>query len=172
MAVKAKRTEAARLANSDAMVGNHLRSVQHASTEESLHHASIRIPLTIDRKAKIAEAAVLFRLVLHGLNPYTSAFDGDKVDWLVSFPGGRTARIEVRWLHRKLNGVLTLRLRCSNGRGKSRRMRGDEFDFVAGYDLFEDKAYVYSTAELEHVKATVVVDASAVERWDKITAGP
>ena len=43
--------------------------------------------LTRQEKAKIAEAAVAFRLLLHGFHVDGSMFNGDKPDWVVQVPG-------------------------------------------------------------------------------------
>ena len=50
------------------------------------------------QKAKVAEAAVLFRLCLNGFVPFGSMFDGDKADWLVQIPStGKILKIQVKW---------------------------------------------------------------------------
>jgi hypothetical protein len=121
------------------------------------------------QKAKIAEAAVLFRLCLHGFNPYGSFSEGEKPDWLVlDTMTGRVHRIEVRWTRMNRYGAPVILLRCSNGRGKCRRLRSNEFDFLVGYDLFTDMAYVYAARELEHLTTSVSVSPDALERWDKL----
>lgn len=44
------------------------------------------------QKAKIAEAATMLRMCIHGFNVFGSVFDGDKTDWLVEVPGARSTR--------------------------------------------------------------------------------
>jgi hypothetical protein len=125
--------------------------------------------LSRSRKAKIAEAAVLFRLALHGFNAFTSAFDGDSTDWLVEIPEtGKLAKLEVRWAKRSKHGRPTISLRKSNGRHATRRFRGGEVDFLVGYDLRTDTAYVFSDKELRNVKSMISVREGASERWDKL----
>jgi hypothetical protein len=47
--------------------------------------------------ARLSEAAVLFRLILHGFDVYKPAFDGSKADWLAVEPdSGRLLRIQVK----------------------------------------------------------------------------
>lgn len=92
--------------------------------------------LSKQRKAKIAEAAVLFRLTLHGLPAFGSWFDGDKADWLVRVPStGRSMALQVKWARQGKTGAPSVRLKCSEGRGKLRRYVEGEFDFIVGYDL-------------------------------------
>jgi len=55
--------------------------------EESKHNqAVVWQNLAPYQKGRIAEAAILFRLALHGFETYSSIFDGDKTDWLVQVP--------------------------------------------------------------------------------------
>jgi hypothetical protein len=49
-----------------------------------------------------------------------------------------------------------------------RRYMDREFDFIVGYDLFRDTAYVFSWDEVSANKTTVTVSKDAAERWDKI----
>jgi transposase-like protein len=123
------------------------------------------------RKGKIAEAAILLRLVILGYNVYSSVFDGDKFDWVISSgqqhtEPGQLRKIEVRWLRQNSKGDLTLNMRCSNGRGKERRMT--DFDALVGYDMFEDVAYVYRPHDLAHVQHAVNVTSDAAEAWWKL----
>jgi transcriptional regulator with XRE-family HTH domain len=130
-----------------------------------------RTTLTGQKKAKIAEAAVLFRLTLHGFSPYGAMFDGEKADWIAANEAtGRTLRIQVRSVKQEKYGTPKIKLRCSNGRGRSRRLRMDEFDILVGYDLVTDTAYVFTPEEIAHLSVTVSVCAEAAERWDKLNA--
>lgn len=122
-------------------------------------------------KAKIAEAAVLFRLCLNRFVVYGSPFDGDKADWLVESldEKGRTYRIQVRWTKegRPGNGLPFVSLLCVE-KGKMRRYKKGEFDFIVGYCLFNDTAYVYSFDDVAHLKATVSISGEAAEAWHKM----
>lgn len=124
--------------------------------------------LTRLRKAKIAETAVLFRLVLHGFIPYGSPFDGDKTDWLVESPNGKLHKIQVRTTKNGTHGLPKVSLHCTEGHNKQRRFRNDEFDFIVGYCLFNDIAYVWSFDELAHLRSYVTISEAAAERWDKL----
>ena len=120
-------------------------------------------------KAKVAEAAVLFRLVLHGFNAFGSVFDGDKTDWLVEVPEtNKVWKIQVRWAKPRKEGVPTLRLQCSDGRTKSRRFQKEEFDFIVAYYLKNDTAYVFSQAETQTHDYMISIRDDAAEAWHKL----
>jgi len=117
-------------------------------------------------KARIAEAATLLRVVLMGWGVYGSTFDGAKFDWIVN-TGERLVRLQVKSMRQGRAGSPYTILRCADGRGKSRKYREGEFDFVVGYDLFADTAYVWSWVEVEG-KATISAHPDAAEAWGKI----
>jgi len=122
------------------------------------------------QKGKIAELAVGFRLAAQGFEIYRTMFSGDKTDWLVVVPEtGKQWRIEVRWVKVDPKGGLpNISLLCRGGVGKNRRYTDDEFDFIVGYDLYSDTAYVFSNAEVSHIAVKVAVRKEAAERWDKL----
>jgi hypothetical protein len=128
--------------------------------------------LSKQRKAKIAEAAVLFRLTLHGFPAYGSWFDGDKADWMVRVPTtGKRLSIQVKWARQGKAGAPFIRLSCSEGRGKLRRYAQGEFDFIVGYDLWSDTCYVWSWEDTARHASTISICSGAAERWDKLS-GP
>lgn len=121
------------------------------------------------QKAKVAEAAVMLRLVLMGYNPFGSVFDGDKTDWLCEVPQtGKVCKIQVKWAKVASEGLPLVSLLCGEGSSGLRRYRRGEFDFITGYDLFTDTAYVWSWGDVEHLKHSVTVHPDAAERWDKL----
>lgn len=118
------------------------------------------------QKANASEAAVLFRLCLHGFTVFGSPFDGDRVDWIVRAPqSGRVYKIQVKCVIHGKSGMPLINLRMNHSR--SRYLESD-FDFIVGYDLTEDVAYVYSFAETAENSATISVDHSALEKWSKL----
>jgi len=122
-----------------------------------------------DRKARVAEAAVLFRLALHGFNVFGRVFDGEKTDWLVRVPGkGGALSVQVRWTKRAKQGLPFVSLECADGRNALRRYVKGEFDFIVGYDLFTDTAFVFAWDEVAHLSRAVTVRKDAAERWDKL----
>ncbi len=139
--------------------------------EESKHyHATVLQNLTSQQRGRIAEAAVLIRLVLHGYEVYTSVFDGDKVDCLVCVSeSGRILKLQVRCVHSLSgHGLPVVRLSCTEGHSKRRRYKEGEFDFIIGYYLFNDTAYVFTFDELVRHKRYVTVSNKYAERWDQL----
>jgi hypothetical protein len=140
---------------------------------ESKHYQSVVWQtLTNQQKGRIAEAAVLFRLFLHGFEVYDPIADGDKADWVVEVSeSGSIYKIQVRcvttpWKH----GLPGINLRCAQGHNKLRRYAKGEFDFIVGYYLFNDTAYVYSFDEVAQHKAFIAISEEHAERWDKLGA--
>ena len=144
------------------------RKASRMATESKFSKAVSGQDLTRARKSQIAEAAILFRLVLHGFNVYGSVFDGDRTDWLaIVEKDGTRKRIQVKWMSRAKWGEPHMHLKCKE-RGTMRRYRDDEFDAMVGYDLFTDTAYVYTPAEISKNVGLKAASANAAERWDKL----
>jgi len=121
------------------------------------------------QKAKIAEAAVLFRMTVCGFNVFGSPFDGDKADWVVEIPEtGRILKVQVKWAHASGKGLPSVSLKCVQGHNKAVRYQKADFDFIVGYDLYADTCYVWSSEEVAHLKRCVAVSPSAAEGWDKM----
>ncbi|MDT4955477.1 MAG: endonuclease [Acidobacteriota bacterium] len=139
--------------------------------EESKHNRTVAWRnLTPYHKGRIAETAVLFRLALHGFSVYSSLFDGDKADWLVQTPKtGKVLKVQIRCVnatgHHGLPNVL---LTCAEGHNRRKRYEEGEFDFIVGYYLYNDTAYVFSFDEVRHLKTYVTVSEEYAERWDKL----
>jgi len=120
-------------------------------------------------KAKVAEAAVLFRLVLLGTAPFGSVFDGEKTDWLVEVDRQkRPLKIQVKSVTVEKRGSPSVSLRCSNGRKGHRRYKEGEFDILVGYDVYSDICYVWSWDEVKHLNHTVATCDDVAEQWGKI----
>jgi hypothetical protein len=136
---------------------------------ESIHHKIVDSrALSTVHKCRIAEAAVLFRLALRGMETYGRVFDGQKSDWVVVLSGKRTLRIQVRWAGGGNNGQPWTKLHCSDGRSKVRRMRTDEFDVLIMYVLFSDTAYVFTSSELRHLNRSISARPEAAEAFWKL----
>jgi transcriptional regulator with XRE-family HTH domain len=123
-------------------------------------------------KAKIAESAVLFRLCLNRFVVYGSPFDGDKADWLIESieRPNKTYRIQVKWTkdQGEHGGLPYITLKAMSG-GKFVRYKKGDFDFIVGYCLFNDTAYVYSFEEMEHLKSCITCSKDGEEAWHKIS---
>jgi hypothetical protein len=141
--------------------------------EESRHNKTVGWQrLSNQQKGRIAESAILFRLALHGFDIYKSAFDGDKTDCLVRVPDSeKIFKLQVRYVHSpSKHGLPVVRLKCSEGHNQRRRYTQGEFDFIVGYYLFNDTAYVFSTDDVKQHKTYVTVSEKYAERWDKLRA--
>ena len=131
--------------------------------------------LSSQQKMRIAEAATLFRLALHGFNVLGPVFDGERMDWVAeNTETGKFSKLQVRWARAGTVGLPLISLRCTDGSkgGKynKRKYTNKEFDFIVAYDLYTDTAYVWSYRDLEDHLSAVSVTDSAAERWDKIIA--
>jgi len=140
--------------------------------ESKHHHAVIWHSLKPYRKGRIAEAAVLFRLAVHGFDIYSAIFDGDKTDWLVQVPEtGKILKLQVRCVNAtNQHGLPNILLTCAEGHNARRRYKQGEFDFIVGYYLFNDTAYIFSFDEVAHLKTYVTVSDKYAERWDRLRA--
>lgn len=139
--------------------------------EESRHNKTVVWQnLSNQRKGRIAEGAILFRLALQGFDVYTSVFDGDKTDCLVRVPKSEEIfKLQVRCVHSpSRHGLPVVRLKCAEGHNQRRRYKQGEFDFIVGYYLFNDTAYVFSADEVKQHKTYVSVSEKYAERWDKL----
>jgi len=139
--------------------------------ESKFHQMLGARELSRREKGDIAEAAVLFRLTLHGLRVAKHVFDGMKTDWLVEHPKThRLLKIQVKWVKDgRSSGLPTIKLQCTEGHNKETRYKKGDFDFIIGYDLYADVAYVYAEAEVKHLTTCVTVSPEAAERWSKLS---
>lgn len=140
--------------------------------EVSKHYEAVAgREMTRQEKAKIAESAVAFRLALHGFHIYGSMFDGDKPDWVVQVPGTKKIHtIQVRWARKNPagSGMPFINLVCTVGHSVQQRYAEGDFDFIVGYDLYSDTAFVYSAEEVAALKTAVAMSWDYAERWDKL----
>ena len=127
--------------------------------------------LTYSQRAKIAEAAVLLRLLVRGYEVYGSLFDGDKFDWVVYIPTtNRTYKLQVKITSfQKDTNYQYTPLRRNKGRSKV-TYKAHEGDFFVGYDLLTDIAHVYSFDEVQNFTSGIKTTEETAERWDKLEA--
>jgi hypothetical protein len=118
------------------------------------------------QKGKIAETAVLFRLVLNNFNVFGSFFDGDKEDWIVGLCGfSKLVKIQVKSTRRLKACSPLIYLSGSHG---ERRYKESDFDFIIGYDLYLDRAFVFSWDETKKYKSAITITKESEENWGKI----
>jgi hypothetical protein len=105
--------------------------------ESALHKWAIEanVGQTSAWKGRVAEAAVLLRLVLRGYEPLRAVFDGDHVDWFVRGSGECVIKLQVRWARAdKKYGLPMISLKR---KGKSRQKYTDgSIDIFVAYDFF------------------------------------
>jgi transposase-like protein len=133
--------------------------------ESQLHRTVFKYNTAPSHIGKISEAAVMLRLLAHNISVYGSPFDGDKTDWVVD-TGSKLFRLQVRTATQGKTGLPIVSLMRKH---KSVRYLLEELDFMIGFDLFTDTAYVWSNAEVSG-KNTVTICSDALERWDKLLA--
>ena len=123
--------------------------------------------LTTLQKGRIAEAAVTFRCVLHGHAVFVSPFDGDTADRIVQLSSGNLIKLQIRWCKRQ-QGSPGIRLTSNGNNGVTRGAKLGDFDFLVGYDLRTDKAFVFSWDEVKALTATVAVTEESMEAFHKL----
>jgi len=91
-------------------------------------------------------------------------FDGSKVD-LVAVVEGHSVRVQVKFMHRGRYGQPLLPVKTS----RRKPYRRTDFDFLVGYDLETDSAYVFSWGDFENNRAVVAACEEAHEAWWKLS---
>lgn len=119
--------------------------------------------------ANLAEAAIIFRFAMLKMPVYSSLFDGDKVDFVIKI-GDKLAKIQVRKCRDGTHGLPYISLKCANGRHALKRYDKGDFDFLIGYDLRSDTAYVFNETEVAHLGRAVTITDEAEEAWWKLTS--
>lgn len=155
---------ARRLANGQISAEKRRRENGKAGEPSSWFRIANTTPLASDQKGRIAEAAILFRLVVHGFTVLRSVFEGHTTDWLVE-TRGRLLRVQVKWARQGPHGKPIVSLRSSAS--KTTYTRAD-FDFLVGYDLFSDTAHVFSWEDIGSNTAAVTVVPGSLEAWHKL----
>jgi transposase-like protein len=120
---------------------------------------------------KLAEAAILFRLTLHGFRVFRAVSDGDRTDFVV-LEGARFIKLQVKCVTKQSHGLPLVRLWHIEGFQKQKRYTEIEVDFIVGYWLYNDTAYVYSMKELEGNLAVKSITSDAAEAWSKLRVMP
>lgn len=126
--------------------------------------------LSSEQKGQIAEAAVLYRLVLLGWTPSRPVFEGHKADWFVEV-NRSVISLQVKWARTLKSGgspLVSITTSGPNSSNKRCRYTRGDFDYLIGYDLWRDEAHVFSWEDLEGHKRNISCNPSSCEAWDKI----
>lgn len=128
--------------------------------------------LSPHQMGKLAEAAILFRLTLHGFRVFRAVADGDRTDFVV-LEGERFIKLQVKCVAEQSRGGLpSIKLWHVEGFQKQKRYTEVEVDFIVGYWLYNDTAYVYSMKELEGNLAVKTITLDGAEAWFKLRVMP
>lgn len=139
-----------------------LLSDRYSPEQSKFHRLVAGEELTREQKGQIAETAVLFRLALLRYEVWRPDFAGNRIDWLVSRPGGRRrAGIQVRWAARGKYGRPAFSARKRSDRGP---LGVADRDVIAAYDLETDTVYVVPIADAAGV-ALKTCDEQYAEAW-------
>lgn len=122
--------------------------------------------LSSARKGRICEAAISTRLALLNFEVYQSVFGGAKIDIIARhFESNRLLKIQVRYASVYKSGVPFLKLVRSNGRGGQIRYCDDDFDFIVGYSVRTDTAFVFNKQQCSSHKFGISVTKDSEEAW-------
>jgi len=147
------------------------RPKKYQGDEADIHRTVRAHNLSHSQIGKVAEAAVALRLLAWGFNVFGSIYDGDRTDWIVEVPStGKVWKIQVKTAHKgsKMGGLPYIVLQHGAGWNRRQRYLQGEFDFIVGYDLYTDTAYVWSWDEVASLSTAVTICPDAKERWDKL----
>lgn len=117
-------------------------------------------------KGKIAETAVLLRLLLLGARAYHPICEDDTSDWLVVL-NGKTLRIQVRLAQFTSGPGSSEYIKLtSRDKKKMRILTKADCDFFIGYSLVKDTCYVIPVATA--TKQTVSLIDQHKENWEQL----
>lgn len=128
------------------------------------------VGFSTEEKGHIAELAIAHRAALKRCQVYKPVFSGGVEDWVFKTPAGLLVAIQVKCVTPVRHGLPTIKLTKLVGHSLRVRYAPGDFDFIVGYDLETDTAYVFSEAETAMNSATITVRPDTAERWDKILA--
>jgi len=118
-------------------------------------------------KGNIAEAAILYRLLIHNYHVYSSIFSGNRIDMIAYNIGiDKFIKIQVKCLY-KHNITPFIKNRRTKGHNEHVKYNKEDLDFLIGYDIINDTAYVFTFDELRDRKV-ISVTTESKENWDKI----
>jgi transposase-like protein len=138
----------------------------------SKFYSSLSESLSPHQMGRLAEAAILFRLTLHGFRVFRSVADGDRADFVV-LEDGRCIKLQVKCVKEpNSHGLPVVKLWRVEGFQKRKRYTENELDFIVGYWLYNDTAYVYSMAEVRANLTGKTVTLDGAEAWYKLKDTP
>lgn len=122
--------------------------------------------LSTARKGRIAEAAVAMRLALFDFEIYHSVLGPAKLDIIARHSSSaKLVRIQVRHACPGKWGAPVIKLVRSNGRKRYVRYGDDDFDFLVGYSVRTDIAYVFRREDCAGRQSGVSATKESEEAW-------
>lgn len=121
--------------------------------------------LNSSRKMKISETAILIRLLYLNLHVFASPFDGERYDWVVETPSKKFARLQVKTCRAGKYGQPFASLTKAVGHSIRKRYDDDDFDFIIGYDILSDTAYVWTKEDVKNNGAAISLSEFSKENW-------
>ena len=121
-------------------------------------------------KGSIAEAAILYRLLIHNFSVYYSAFNGGIID-IITYNNktGKLLKLQVKCAKGNKNSQTpSIPLKKSKGRYSLTNYDSKEIDIIVGYDLYNDTAYVFTWDEIKNLKGAISVTIESKENWKKL----
>lgn len=121
-------------------------------------------------KGSIAEAAILYRLLIHNYEVYYSAFNGGIIDIIAhNTITGRLLKIQVKCAKGCKNSQTPIiNLKKSKGRDNLIKYNNKEIDLIIGYDIYNDVAYVFTWDEIKNLKNIISATVESKENWNKL----
>jgi hypothetical protein len=120
-------------------------------------------------KGSIAEAAIIYRLLIHNYHVYSSIFSGNRIDIIAySIKMDKFIKIQVKCLS-KYNGNITPQVRNRRTKGHNEQVTYSkkDLDILVGYDVLNETAYVFTYNELKN-RQVLNVTVESKENWDKL----
>jgi hypothetical protein len=121
-------------------------------------------------KGNIAEAAIVYRLLLHNFSVFSSIFSGDSIDIIAyNNQSGKLIKIQVKCTKRSKKCITPMiSIRKMKGHYDFIKYTKKELDILVGYDFLNDTAYVYTWKELINNKNLISVNPESREQWKKL----
>jgi len=140
------------------------------SEGSNLHRLAQLNNLTSIQKGALAETAILLRLVVRGYQVFDSAFDGSRADWVVSKDQGPLLKLQVKMAATPTTGYGApyVKLTRAHNTRQVKRYQREDCDFIVGYHLYTDTAYVWSLEETSHLKRNISLTKESEEAWEKL----
>ncbi len=121
------------------------------------------------QRGRIAEAAVTFRLALFNFEIYQSVFGAAKIDMVVRHRSSdRLVKIQVKAAQSERHGAPSITLTRQPTRGVTERYGEGDFDFIVGYDVATDEAYVFHADDCASLSRSISATESSREAWGRI----